>query len=1122
MGSGSSKSKKEKKGKKVEAKEEPVAKDATPEPEPTTTSNTATDETEGAPPPFAEPPGDSDQGPLPPLDKEPSSLPPLDTAESKPAPKDEDGVKSDTEDVATGEDPDEFGYNDIPDDDGDSDSGTDAAIEDFQTKKEARSSVGVNFSKARPTTATGHQIKNLDDDEKNAKLAQYSEYIWTKARGGREEDDVMLIDDFMLLVHSQTLGLSDFDKSELFGTFDIDHNGELTVEEFEPVMVDLMNRNARAKKETNPGDQAWEWFILYFDDDPESLPLYYNTTKRSITYEKPAGIEYKVKHEDTQEFQTLVNTNDEAESYISYVDETNVRWYMDPESGGWQEVPQSWAKDFEVQEDQHADALDFDDIEEEEEDMTVVQEKFCHHMTGQEYECEFTNGVRMMYDEESCDWINIPIAFEVYCPAVIRALYKIKCDLPAWDSINEKILALRLHKYNVDKTIAWKFFEMEHTDPTSPGLTSYDAKAALAVDESGVLPAGKNAISKEKLAELEKAVTDLEAAQKQVEELKAELQKAHDVAKGVEEKAKLAGLDAASSSSTVDELNKNVADLKKERAEQDEAITALKKEKADLEKQVQSFAAEKVAGDSSLQAQHEQLELRVKELTAQLQAASGEGGSLQESLTASETALKTAREELVQAKTELSAETIKATGFEKEVEGLNASVAELSAQKTMLEGKVEDLGTSSSDSKRQQDLGLKKLQLQVESTRSANDQLMDLVKNNVVPNMLDVFKTQAQTLEKQYTAVVEEATKDLLLKYRFEVRQRKLIYNKLQELKGNIRVFCRVRFDDRVNCVLTFPDEKGMGTPTEITCPNPRDPKEKKKFDFDRVFSPASTQQEVFDDTEPIMTSACDGYNVTIIAYGQTGSGKTFTMMGTPDNPGVNRRAVGELLRVCKERDAINYKLKVSLMEIYNDKFVDLLTELPVEQQECELRMDPKTKAGFVTNMTERPVASVDDVVKTLADGEVNRSVASTKMNSVSSRSHLLLVLHIEGEDTITGQISKGKLTMVDLAGSERISKTEATGQRLVEAAAINKSLSSLGQVFNALRKGDAHVPYRNSKLTHILQDSLGGDAKTCMFVNVSPAESNLAETLGTINFGSSIRQIELKGGAKKKKKEKK
>jgi len=387
--------------------------------------------------------------------------------------------------------------------------------------------------------------------------------------------------------------------------------------------------------------------------------------------------------------------------------------------------------------------------------------------------------------------------------------------------------------------------------------------------------------------------------------------------------------------------------------------------------------------------------------------------------------------------------------------------------------------------------------------------------------MLGMMRQASEQLSLKCSLAVEDATRDLVAKYRYEVRQRKLIYNQLQELKGNIRVFCRVRYDDRVKCVLGFPDEKGLGTPTEIVCPNPRDPTEKKKFEFDRVFSPASTQQEVFDDTEPIMTSCVDGYNVCILAYGQTGSGKTFTMMGTVDNPGVNRRCVQELIRVCRDRESVDYTIKVSLMEIYNEKFVDLLSDLPVEQQDCELRMHPKTKAGFVTNVTERVIENTEDVVKTLADGEVNRSTASTKMNSVSSRSHLLLQLLIEGRDKVSGQVTRGKLTMVDLAGSERISKTEATGQRLVEAAAINKSLSALGQTFTALRTNSGHVPYRNSKLTHILQDSLGGDAKCCVFINVSPAESNLAESLGTINFGSAIRTIELKdgkGGKKKKK----
>ena len=142
--------------------------------------------------------------------------------------------------------------------------------------------------------------------------------------------------------------------------------------------------------------------------------------------------------------------------------------------------------------------------------------------------------------------------------------------------------------------------------------------------------------------------------------------------------------------------------------------------------------------------------------------------------------------------------------------------------------------------------------------------------------------------------------------------------------------------------------------------------------------------------------------------------------------------------------------------------------------------------------------------------GHANRAVGSTKMNTTSSRSHLLLVLHVVGADQVSRAVSRGTLTLVDLAGSERISKTDATGQRLVEAAAINKSLTALGQVFTALRTGAMHVPYRNSKLTQLLQGALGGDGKTCVFVNVSPAAENASETLSTLHFGAAAQQVEL------------
>ena len=172
----------------------------------------------------------------------------------------------------------------------------------------------------------------------------------------------------------------------------------------------------------------------------------------------------------------------------------------------------------------------------------------------------------------------------------------------------------------------------------------------------------------------------------------------------------------------------------------------------------------------------------------------------------------------------------------------------------------------------------------------------------------------------------------------------------------------------------------------------------------------------------------------------------------------------------------------------------------------------------YVGNLTEKTVKTQAEIEQIMAMGDKNRSMAATKMNTDSSRSHLLLQLRVTGYNTISNTTTVGKLTLVDLAGSERVSKTEASGERLVEAAAINKSLSALGQVFKSLATNSPHIPYRNSKLTHVLQDSLGGDSKTAVFVNVSPLEENLSETHMTLKFGQGIRKIELGPASKHKK----
>lgn len=237
-------------------------------------------------------------------------------------------------------------------------------------------------------------------------------------------------------------------------------------------------------------------------------------------------------------------------------------------------------------------------------------------------------------------------------------------------------------------------------------------------------------------------------------------------------------------------------------------------------------------------------------------------------------------------------------------------------------------------------------------------------------------------------------------------------------------------------------------------------------------------------------------------------------MMGPKDNPGVNRRAIKELIDLCNSREEVEYSLSVSMMEVYNEQIYDLLKSN--RSATLSIRQTPAGKT-FVDGAIETVVKTQEDIIAAMDLGNSNRSVGATMMNTDSSRSHLLFRLTVEGHNKISGQKTHGILTLVDLAGSERVSKTEASGERLVEAAAINKSLSALGHVFKALASNAPHVPYRNSKLTHALSDSLGGDAKTAVFVNVSPLSSNLSETLMTLKFGQNIRKIEL-GPAKKNK----
>ncbi|KAI9316138.1 P-loop containing nucleoside triphosphate hydrolase protein [Zopfochytrium polystomum] len=284
-------------------------------------------------------------------------------------------------------------------------------------------------------------------------------------------------------------------------------------------------------------------------------------------------------------------------------------------------------------------------------------------------------------------------------------------------------------------------------------------------------------------------------------------------------------------------------------------------------------------------------------------------------------------------------------------------------------------------------------------------------------------------------------------------------------------------------------------------------------FAFDKIFDWSTTQQQVFDYAAgAVIEDVMRGYNGTIFAYGQTGSGKTHTMMGDMESEevkGLTPRLVESIFdTIFKAPPNLEFTVKVSYMEIYMEKIKDLLNpsqdNLPIHEE--------KNRGVYVKGLLEVFVGSVDEVYDAMRRGQDARVVASTNMNAESSRSHSIFVIQVSLKNLLDGSSRTGKLYLVDLAGSEKVGKTGATGQTLEEAKKINKSLSALGMVINALTDGkSSHIPYRDSKLTRILQESLGGNSRTTLIINCSPSSFNEAETLSTLRFGMRAKTIKNK-----------
>ena len=342
---------------------------------------------------------------------------------------------------------------------------------------------------------------------------------------------------------------------------------------------------------------------------------------------------------------------------------------------------------------------------------------------------------------------------------------------------------------------------------------------------------------------------------------------------------------------------------------------------------------------------------------------------------------------------------------------------------------------------------------------------------------------------------------------------------------ANVKVYCRIRPENEKEiesgmkiCITPSSDNSVKILTESVGVDTGKDSSKNKSenfqtFTFDGIFPPETEQEKIFNIVaKPLINSALEGINGTIFCYGQTASGKTYTMEGIHNDPklmGVIPRMMQYIfILIEKATSEIEYSVKCQYYQIYNEKIQDLLD---IRKKDLAIRED-KNKGIWVEDCTEIYVSSEEEMYAVFKEGSNNRTVSATNMNKGSSRSHSLFVVTIFQRNTITGSSKTGRIFFVDLAGSEKMAKTGIEGGTgLKEAQNINKSLMTLGMVINSLTEGAKHIPYRDSKLTRVLQESLGGNSMTNLVITCSPNFLNQSETLSTLRFGQRAKLIKNK-----------
>ncbi|GHJ88200.1 hypothetical protein NliqN6_4602 [Naganishia liquefaciens] len=420
------------------------------------------------------------------------------------------------------------------------------------------------------------------------------------------------------------------------------------------------------------------------------------------------------------------------------------------------------------------------------------------------------------------------------------------------------------------------------------------------------------------------------------------------------------------------------------------------------------------------------------------------------------------------------------------------------------------------------------VQAELQALRVTNARQLEEIQNHILAVQ------QAEQAVCRANERVKEVEEDL----RTAETIRRKLHNQVQELKGNIRVFARVR--PPIGNEVSSPDDlaemdypaKGVVTASgqePLTIYKSRDNAEGKntreavKFSFDKVFQPAEGQKEVFEEISMLAQSVLDGYNVCIFAYGQTGSGKSWTMEGGPtsETAGMIPRAIEMIFRETQALKELGwqYAMTGQFVEIYNEKINDLFGNDSFDVAKHEVRHEGTSTS--VTGIVPCPLESAEQVASLMVRASGRRAVAATMMNERSSRSHSVFSLKVKGYNPLTNESCEGVLNLVDLAGSERLDKagTAEHKDRMKETININKSLSSLQNVIQKLSEkstdGKTHVNYRDSQLTYLLQNSLSGSSKTLMFCNLSPLAVHTNETLNSLRFATKVNSTVI-GSAKR------